>query len=170
MTFRTWLENEYWHGSPKSFDRFEYTFLGTGRGHDQHGPGFYFTSKESDAKNYGGNLIKANLTLNKTVPLRGRPKVKEIRWLMQQAPDLADTLTNWNEDPRQAFQDALAAMLNQENPHQAFQQVWYDFYRGHEAEYLKNMTTLGYDGVVIPGANDITHVVMFSPDKIEVIR
>jgi len=88
---------------------------------------------------------------------------------MQQAPDLADTLTNWAEDPKEAFQNAFQAMMQQDNPHQAFMSVWYDFYRGHEAAYLTNMTKLGYDGVVIPQHDGVVHVVMFSPEKIHKI-
>lgn len=38
----------YYHGSPCSIDQFDYAF--TGRGLDQHGPGFYFSSSKSGAR------------------------------------------------------------------------------------------------------------------------
>lgn len=37
----------YYHGSPCSIEQFDYAF--TGRGLDQHGPGFYFSSSRSAA-------------------------------------------------------------------------------------------------------------------------
>ena len=78
MRFSTWLESDiFWHGSPKQFDKFDYTFIGSGLGHYEQGPGFYFTNQEVDANRYGTNLIKAKLHLQKTVPLKGKPIAKE---------------------------------------------------------------------------------------------
>lgn len=169
MKFSQWLlENApYFHGSPKQFNQFSYTYVG--QGNDQEGPGFYFTDKEVNAQHYG-KVYKANLTLNKTVPLKGRINRREIKQMMRWAPDLEDTLTNWAENPNIAFQKAFDVIVNQNNPHQAFMSVWYDFYRGNEALYLQNMTKLGYDGVIIPQPDGSNHVVMFSPDKIQIVQ
>lgn len=164
-----YLENGmYYHGSHQPIDQFQYTFLGSGKGYNQEGPGFYFTSDESDAKIYGHNLFHAKIHLNKPVPLKGKPKRREIEVMIKNAPDLEDTLTNWDENPNLAFRKAVAAISDQPNPHQAFQSVWYDFYRGHEQDYLKNMVgLLGYDGVVVPRANGIQHIIVFDPSLIQ---
>jgi len=56
MSFKTFLENDpFFHGSPNQFDQFSYTFVG--KGNDQEGPGFYFTSKG------GGSLYIVDATL-----------------------------------------------------------------------------------------------------------
>ena len=172
MQFRTWLENDiYYHGSPKRFDQFDYTYIGDG--HDQEGPGFYFTNSESDGLSYAGkagHLYKANLKLDRLVPTQGPVNVKEIEWLMRKAPDLEESLTDWGEYPESAFQEALSAMAgNADNHYAACLNVWADFYmrQGADAEYLKNMTELGYDGVVIQKKGDLVHTIVFSPENIE---
>lgn len=181
MNFRVWLEGKndiWWHGSSNSFELFGYEHLATGRGtgtsgkgYDQEGPGFYFTSDESDARHYfssGGQLLKAQLKLEKLVPLHGKPKKKEIEWLMRRSPVLDDALTDWDENPQRAFQDALKAVLNRPNPHDAFQTVWYDIYRGDSVSYLQNISQL-YDGVTVPKADNIRHAIVFSPKNIIIL-
>lgn len=177
MSFESWLaesEQRVWyHGSPINLtgtNRPSYDFLGSGRGYDQEGPGFYFTSDESDARNYGKHILRAHLTLNRLVRLKGRILDGQIRKMLDNAPDLADTLTNWDENPRVAYRNAMEAIKRYDSPHQAFQTIWYDFYRGHEAQYLTNMVKLlGFDGVVIPRGEGIEHAVVFDPSKIQII-
>lgn len=173
MSFESWLaesEQKVWyHGSPKRFQVFSYDFIGSGRGHDQEGPGFYFTSEESDARNYGEHILRVHLTLNRLVRLKGKILDSQIRKMLDGAPNLADTLTNWDENPRIAYRNAMEAIKRYDSPHQAFQTIWYDFYRGHEVQYLKNMVNLlGFDGVVIPGGK-IEHAVVFDPSKIHIL-
>lgn len=171
MKFRTFVEMDsefYYHGSPKAFEKFDYKYLGTGKGWDQEGPGFYFTNSDKDVAHYGSNVYKVKLKLRKVVPLKGRTKRKEVETMLRAAPDLADTLTNWDENPVRAFRMAVEAIMRDENPHQAFQTVWYDFYRNDSAQYLKNMVDLlGYDGVVVPRTEGVIHVIVFSPDAID---
>ena len=173
MSFESWLaesEQIWYHGSPKKFLDFSSEFLGSGRGHDQEGPGFYFTNDEADARGYGGYVLRVHLTLNRVVRLKGRIPDSQIRKMLDHAPDLADTLTNWDENPRIAYRNAVEAIKRYDSPHQAFQTIWYDFYRGHEAQYLKNMVTiLGYDGVVVPKNNGVQHAIVFDPSKIQII-
>jgi flavodoxin len=175
MLFRTWIESEedfYWHGSKGKFDQFSYTFLGTGKGYDQEGPGFYFTAKEDEARHYfqqGGQLIKARLHIKNPVPIKGKPNAKHVRWLMQNSPELAESLENWDENPKRAFEEAFKTMMSQGSPHEVFQSVWYDFYRNSSQQYLQNMVKLGYDGVIIDHPNVYKHVIVFSPDKIEIV-
>lgn len=176
MNFKHWLETQYYHGTPANFDQFSYSFIG--KGYDQEGPGFYFTSDENIAKHYTrgtGRIIKAQLNLQKTVPLTGSPKKREIVSLIKMAPNLEYTLTNWDEDPRVALLKAVQSILKNGDkwgmkPHEVFQSVWYEFYKGHEDQYLKNMVSLGYDGVIIPQGNNITTVVVFDPNKISQLK
>lgn len=161
-----------YHGSLGKIEKFDVSKLGSGRGHDQDGPGFYFTDDVTDARRYAspnGFVHTATVTLRKAVPDKGKAKSAEVLQLINAAPDLADTLTNWDENPAAAKRNALAAMLNQENPQQTFQSVWYDFYKGHEADYVRNMVKLGYDGLLVDRARNggTLHVVVFNPDVVK---
>ncbi len=162
------LPGIWWHGSPKRFERFVYEFLGTGRGYDQEGPGFYLTSERSDAANYGGHLYQVRASAGHLLPLQGEVGARWVRWMLQQAPNLRDTLSNWHENRSMALHNALHAMLNHDSPHEVFQSVWYDFYRGNEAQYLKNMVLIGYDGVLLERKDGIRHPVVFSPDALTI--
>lgn len=167
------MENEYYHGANTPIDQFSYTFLGSGKGYDHEGPGFYFTADESDAKTYGQHLFHAKIQLKKPVPIKGKGLIKttEIALILKNAPNLQDKLMDWDENPKIAFKEALNSIIKYNNsPHEAFQSVWYDFYRGKEQQYLQNMVKLlGYDGVIVPKSGTI-HIVVFDPSVIEKIN
>ena len=74
------------------------------------------------------------------------------------APDLADTLTNWDERPDRALRMSLDAICSQENAKEAFESVWFDFYHDHADQYLTNMVKLGYTGVRVG-----KHLIVFDP-------
>lgn len=174
MKFKHWLENIYYRGS-QGGEEFTWTSLAKSRG-QQEGPGFYFTSSEQDAQRYvtdQGELYKVELNLKKTVPLEGTIPALQIKKLIQMAPNLEETLMDWDENPEKAFRDAYSSILNYtKNPHDAFQQVWYDFYHryGADVDYLQNMVKLGYDGVLIQKADSVTHAVVFNPNSIKIKR
>lgn len=46
-----------WHGSPRSFDRFDANAIGTGTGRNAHGWGLYFTQEHEVAKWYRDQLV-----------------------------------------------------------------------------------------------------------------
>ena len=66
--FESKVSNSYngvaYHGTNSSFDKFTYVDRGrkTGKVREVYGPGFYFTSNPDYAKNYGKNIIKANIS------------------------------------------------------------------------------------------------------------
>jgi len=151
-----------WHGSDQEIETFDLRKLGTGRGHDEEGPGFYFTSEKSDAAMYG-KPHKYVLNLKNPVPLKGRVNERQVRQLIKMAPNLKDKLDNWGENEKYAFELAVSSIMDRETPHSAFMQVWYEFYRHDQAEYVTNMKKLGYDGVIVPKTEEVTHYVMFSP-------
>jgi hypothetical protein len=175
---------ELFHGTPTDFNTF--TVDKVGNGHDQEGPGIYLTNNRQDALYYmrgKGFLFTLKVTLNKVVPLKGKVNRAQVIKLMKAAPNLNDTLENWDENPHRAFLTALDGMLNNETPHQVFQSVWYDFYKNTPQNYVTNMySMLGYDGVIIPkpqkvgmfpssfGMKNLIHVIVFNPHSIQIIN
>lgn len=47
-----------WHGSPRSFDRFDTNAVGTGTGRKAHGWGLYFAQEQGAAKQYQDKLMR----------------------------------------------------------------------------------------------------------------
>lgn len=160
---------EVWHGSDVEIETFDTKYLGSGAGHDQEGPGFYFTDNKKDAAFYG-KPQKYLLNLKKVVPLKGQINERHVREMIKNAPDLEDKLSNWGENQKYAFEKAVETVMDMEDPHNAFQQIWYDFYRHDQPQYVQNMSKLGYDGVIVPRPYGVTHYIVFSPDTITKVK
>ena len=75
--FESKLSNSYngvaYHGTNSNFDKFTYIDRGrnSGKVREVYGPGFYFTSNPDYAKNYGKNIIKANISIKKPLVCKG---------------------------------------------------------------------------------------------------
>lgn len=176
---RDLLPGLYYHGRTSNSTAFDPAKTGDRWANNQDGPGFYFTSDPRDARTYAhpdGVVLRAKLQPRKLVPHTGRVPVAQVDRLLRQAPDLEDVLTNWDEDPRVAYRELLAAVTRPSSPWEAFLEVWGEAYRraGDNAAWLAGMTALGYDGVVSPSSwgtgedgRPVQHVVMFSPDRIQ---
>jgi hypothetical protein len=169
------LPSEWYHGSPNPIQKFSDDFVG--QEVDQEGPGIYFTSNEEDAYGYArksengtGVVYVVGLEFKKLVPLKGRANKKEIMQLIEWSPNLETLLTNYDDNPKKAKSIAFSNCMNQDNPHQSFQQVWYDFYRHDPVDFVRSMVTLGYDGVVVPRQfMNTKHAVVYNPKIIRLI-
>lgn len=159
----------WYHGRSVKSTKFDPKY--TGRGTDQQGPGFYFSSDLKDAASYAypnGIVIKAKLNLRKELPDKGRKaNEKEIKFLMDKALDLDGYLTNWDENPSKAYNKAFNSFMDDELP---YQQVWADLYRYEPELYLKNLVKLGYDGHESPVDSDARHMIVYNPKSIEVLE
>lgn len=160
---------EAYHGSSQKILKFCIDYVGSG--HDQEGPGIYFTSNMEDAAGYGRYVHHVYLDIKKLPSLTRKAKRQEILWLLQQCDDLDDKLMDWNEDRSTALRIALNSMMSQDNEHQSFLSVWYDFYRYRPTEYVENMISLGYDAVVVPRNThtSVTHYIVLNPKCIRII-
>ena len=169
------LKGTFYHGSPVKIDRFDLAHVG--KGNDEDGPGFYFTGSLSDALKYAyptGYVHEVQLRLNKTLPRRGRPETYRngLRWLLRHAPDLSDTLMNWDENPAVALEKLYDSVVSAETPAEAYLNVWGEAYRGEEATFCRTMAKRGWDGLLVDPATrgGIQHVVVFNPDAIRSVR
>lgn len=158
--------NVWYHG--RKVHATEFNLDKTGNGNDESGPGFYFSSDLKDAASYAypnGIVIKAELNLRKLTP--EKPNKLDIHTLIRAAPNLADTLTNWDENPNKAFKQAFDVIMKVDDP---YQQVWIDFYKHYPAEYLKNMMQLGYDGHESKMPKSVRHMVVYNPKAIKMLE
>lgn len=135
-----------YHGSPKQFKQFDLSF--SGNGVDKDGPGIYFTTLKYDAMRYGPYVITAKLHLNKIITSDKRPNRKIVEKMIDMAPNKDDVLTNYDENPKIAFNDAVVGIMNL-NAKDAYESVWFDFYKDDNNLYCENMSKLGFDAVKI---------------------
>lgn len=159
------IEDVWYHGRSSTNTEFDYKYINP-EGLMQEGPGFYFTNSIQDAKSYvypRGIIITAKLDLK---PVKGKVKPDEVDFLIDNAPDLEYTLSNWDENPKKARSLLKEHILNQGSAREAFQQVWVELYRREEEQYLRNLIKLGYTGHMAPS---MERVVMYDPKAIKVV-
>ena len=168
----------FYHGSNSEISQFSLANLGTGLGNDEFGPGIYLTSLASDAARYG----KIVHTVEVSIPakrLLGKRRItrEEIESLIKKSPDLEDKLTNWDENPRIALQNAVNSIYEKDKDYRkACEQVWFDFYHPHyTVDYINRMVELGYDGFKMPREpgtwydEGTVHLVVFNPSCLHVV-
>lgn len=168
-----------YHGTTYKITSFVDDFVGGKDALDQEGPGIYFTTSLDNAQRYGENVYKVELTPKKPVSTKNNTNapLKEIEWLILQAPEWEDNAMNWHENPKIGYKKAAQdAIQYNENPHQQFLQVWIDFYKYNPVNYVRNMVKLGYDSIIIggkdsiiTGESDITHIVVLNPQIIKTL-
>lgn len=170
----------FFHGSTHKINNFTDGFVGGKEAHDQEGPGIYFTSSSKNARSYGPYVYTVKLHPKKFVSTQDgkSASIKEIEWLIKQAPNWEMHAENFNENPNLGVKIASKNILEyNDNPHQQFLQVWIDFYRNNPVDYVRNMVKLGYDAVkieglesIIAGEGNITHIIVLNPAVIEFVE
>ena len=169
---RSTADTVWFHGRTARSDRFDLERVGDRYATNQQGPGFYFTTDRTEARSYAhpsGIVLQAKLRVPRWVSTKAPPDRAEVERLMRASPVYEDALTDWDESPQRAHQKALRGILTAENQHEAFLNVWGEFYRraDENAAYLRALVKLGYGGVYIPNPHGAPHAVVFSPDFLE---
>lgn len=163
------------HGSGTKISNFTNKFVGGKDAFDQEGPGIYFTTSKDDAAMYGKFIYRVDiaprkLLTNKPVKVNHNTLYK----LVKMAPNWKETAQNWDENPEKGVRIAISSAIEyNDNEKDTFLQIWIDFYRDNPVDYVKNMVTLGYDGIIIDGKTDqqgeaISHIIIYNPSIIKV--
>lgn len=189
--FRSWfgqskVVDEYgkpmrmFHGTVYDIKEFKREYLG--KGHDQEGPGFYFTSDAGSADGYasddrtdvpapkvGPNVMPVYLRITK--PVGNKPLTPaQIRAIIS----AGDPESLWNfgdvdfDGKTKVLNEAVEAYRHYEHDvKRALFSLANDFYKGEDGKFLQVVTKVtGYDGMIVhrPTA---THCVVFSPEQIK---
>jgi len=168
-----------YHGSTFDIREFRKEFLG--KGHDQEGPGFYFTSDADNAAAYtverpeipgqaaGPNLMPVYLRIQN--PVQPKPLTRQqIRELVKSG----DPEALWNfgdvgfEGKAKVLEEAVQiyADSNYDTRRMLFN-IGNDFYSGEDGKFLDVLTRVtGYDGVIVHYEQH-THAVAFHASQIK---
>lgn len=161
----------WYHGREVNSDLFDLIHVGT-RGSNQEGVGFYFTNCKNDAIRYtenNGVVLTVKLHPRKLVSINRPANLNHVLLLINAAPDLEFSLSDWGENLNSAKRKALERMVG-ENAKDTFENVWWHFYKNDSALFLKNMVSLGYDGHFAEADNQATHIIIYNTKIIEVLE
>ena len=180
-----------YHGSGVPIERFDYAF--TGKGNDQNGSGFYFTTSVQEALSYCTRTLPGRddklggahePTVHQVVLRMDSPMLctddrelseDEVLAIMAQSPCLDSALENWdevNDMTRPRLMRQAARNYTQEQGDQPVLRSLFwlanDFFDGHTQVFNEAVRdVLGIDGVIQP-LEDSTHYVAFFPEQIEI--
>ena len=163
----------WYHGSNVKFNAFDESHLSREEAIHQEGPGFYLTSSIEDAKMYGKyvHAVKVKLAKSRIMPEKRKLNPAFIRATIYKCPDREDALSNWHENPNIALTKAADAIMDAYGPDQyreAMEQLWYDYYKGHEGKWLSRLRGLGWDGFILKRTGGIEHLICFNPEILTV--
>jgi len=160
----------WFHGRTVDTEVFDLKYVGREEAKDQEGVGFYFTKDKADASGYAapnGVVLTVELKPRKLVSLSESAKGSDVDFLIDHAPDLEGTLSNWDENPTRAKREAKKAMMAP-TAKETFESIWFDFYKNDPKFFLENMISLGYDGH--QASRTDTHIIIYNPKAIKVIK
>lgn len=161
----------WYHGRAVNSTVFDIKY--TGKGHDQEGPGFYFSSDFEDSAHYAGAtgiIIAAKIKPERLV--RGKPEqnINAIRSLMKRSPHLESALTNFDENRDRAFNMALNSFIETNDTlKDAFQSVWVDIFEKDSEEYLKALIAKRWDAHYATWVREVKHIIVYNPKAIKMV-
>ena len=163
----------FYHGSSKPIDAFNLDKAGGQDAIDQEGPGIYLTSSIEDARRYGKfvHTVSVKIVKSRMMPDKRKINAAWVRVIMKRAPESEDTLMNWGENPSAALSDAVDAIMSSYGPNEyrkAMEQIWYDFYRGHEKVWFSKLRVAGWDGFIVNKSDGVRHLICFNLDVLKI--
>lgn len=164
-----------YHGTESDIEKFSDEFVGAQEANDAEGPGIYMTTSRKYSMAWGHNIYKVEVSGN--FVSRNAPKSvvdkNELIKLIKMQNDWEMDAQDWDQDPEMGVNKAVeSAIQYNDDEGEIFQQIWYDFYRYIPKEYVRNMTKLGYDGLVLDAPPDYVGektVLIYNPEIIKFI-
>jgi GH24 family phage-related lysozyme (muramidase) len=168
------IEGEFnaYHGSPTKINKFTDDFVGGEKANDAQGAGIYFATNPEDASYYGDHIykviIKGNF-LDRNAPIEN-VDVEELVKLIKMKDEWEMNAQDYSPDPEAgAYEAAYRTIEYNGDEAEAFQQIEADFYRYDSVDYVRNMTKLGYDGIIVDAPSGFVgdkHIIVFNPDAV----
>jgi hypothetical protein len=94
-------DDVWYHGRTSTSDAFDLSYVGRKEAKDQEGPGFYFTSDKGEASGYAypsGIILTVKLSPRKLASNTEPANIKDVNYLIENAPDKENTLLNFDEN------------------------------------------------------------------------
>lgn len=166
-------EQQWYHGSGHDISKFSLEFT-KWENTNQYGPGVYFTNRLDTAISYAngesGKVYVCEIHPRKTVSAKTKINPTIIRNLITTSPD-EDKWNDWAETKSEGLRLGINAVLQyNDNMYDAILSVWSDWYRGFEKELLNKLTSVGYDGALIPQPNGETFFIAYNVEALSLVK
>jgi len=166
-----------YHGSDHLINKFEDRFLAGERVTQHHGAGIYFTTNLDNAKMFGNNVYKVKIDgrfIDTKTP-SSKIDIKEIIALMKMSDDEWELeAQNYDIDPDKGILISAKSALNYgKNQYDAFMRVQTSWYPYDPLGFVRNMTKLGYDGLIVDAPRDFVgdkHIIVFNPEVVTIVE
>jgi len=168
---KTKVAMQSWHGSLRP--RRYWNLAHIGRGNDQYGPGWYFTSNEETAKVYGRYVHSCTIDLSEANAADQIGEAIEyedqIEKLIAESPGFQTNYYDWDDNPGRALRQAtLGYCSSAENVYEALLMIHGDLYPESADLWSQKVSQIfGWDGAIIP-VNNETFLVVWNPAVIHV--
>lgn len=165
--------NVFYHGSTHKITKFVDDFVG--KGNDQYGPGIYFSSSKEDTLAYSGNdgiIYKCQLDLSRQLTTKSQYNENLCKKLMVSSPD-EYAYTDWadTDDRMVAATEAMKNYVSSygHNMYEIIMSIWYDWYREYPQDFVRNLSSMGYDCTTHDSNGGTTFVVVYNPSIITLL-
>lgn len=169
-----------YHGTDHDISRFSDSFVDGERVTQHHGPGIYFATSLANARMFGKNVYKVELSgkfIDTNTSVRNVNPKEVIKLMKMSGNDENEwemEAQNYDENPNVGIQKALHYALQVAGDEASvFFNVLNGWYQHTPLHYVRNMTKLGYNGLVVDAPRDWVgekHIIMFNPNGIKLIE
>ncbi len=162
-----------YHGSDSKIEKFEDSFLAGENVIQHYGAGIYFTTNYENSRMCVNNVYKVRLDgkfIDKKTPAKSVDIKKVIALMKLSDEEWEMEAYNYNEDPETGVMIAAKEAINYaDNEADVFLRVQSSWYQYQPLDYVRNMTKLGYDGMIVDAPRDWVgekHIIVFNPEII----
>lgn len=168
-----------YHGTNHDIDKFSDSFVSGDGNIQHHGAGIYFATSYENARMFGKNVYEVELIgnfISDTAPVEDADSDKLVQLMKLRDEDEWELhAQDYHPDPETGLMIALEDALDQENEAAAYMRIQNGWYLYDELDYIRAMTKIGIDGVIVTPPSDWAdkgekHIIMFNPNAIKLIE
>jgi hypothetical protein len=166
-----------YHGTDHLINKFEDSFLAGERVTQYHGAGIYFTTNLDNAMMFGNNVYKVKIDgrfIDTKTPA-SKVDIKEVIELMKMSDEEWEMeAQNYDVDPDKGILiSAKSALSYGKSQYDVFMRVQTSWYPYDPLGFVRNMTKLGYDGLIVDAPSDFVgdkHIIVFNPEVVTIVE
>lgn len=166
-----------YHGSDHLINNFEDSFLAGDDVTQHHGAGIYFTTNLENAEMFGDNVYKVKIDgrfIDKKTPASKVSLQQLIKLMKMSDEEWEMEAQNYDEDPNRGILiSAQSAIKYSKNQYDVFMRVQVGWYPYDPLVFVRNMTKIGYDGMIVDAPRDFVgdkHIIVFNPESVKIIE
>lgn len=169
----------WYHGRGRKIDGFADSIEHiTKEATNEQGPGIYLTSGPDDARKYGKFIHQVEFRpsgeiLRKGDKIKPNDKAKAERLIKNFADNWKLEAQNYSPNIENGIKTYLRGNVDSAEDRVDFWlDVWYSFFRYDPKSFVKGMSSIGIDGMILPsygGHGDFVHAVVYNADALSVV-